>query len=921
LVEAVKPRSGTDRFRQSEVSSPACFYSTGRGLPAFEDLPMAFNPFHTFRKYQRPLIAALAIFCMIMFVASSGLGGRGGDAIYQIMGLFGVTRGKGNLVATLHGRKVTEGDLAELRRDRELASGFLFEVVQRGAAEKLLRMQKDIEDNQKNKDAPPPNPEISRTVGLWSFILRQGMGQIPRRNLHEFAKESLRNVQQQAMLMRTLRPENMKTFDDLSRVLAFEMWFTDPIRNPKSYYFGGTADPADLLDFILWEQQADRLGVTVTETDVLNALDHESGDLGLFASPRATLNVEPLAMQYIAASGSSTRGATLDQLLHALIREFRFTMTQDVIIGTEGGARAARPQNELPQIPAVGTPRDFLEWFRERRTTLRVAVQPVPVSKFLEQVTKTPSEATLTDFYEAYKGVVPAPDKMAVGFKEARRVRVETVSARPDSDFYKKAARDEIAANLAAPLFAAPFGHVSPAAFTQVMDSERISAAYSNYAGEIRSDVARGCAVPFDFTDRRPLFSTVAALTIGATPGALLTAASTANAEDTVYRLGLAKVAGSLLPAGAGAQPLAAIGLPFPYEDRVLPFNEVQDLVLSKVIAEQAPALVNKKLDDFVTELGKLKNRPAEAEAYVAKSIKEFGLSHSIMAEPANAYQLDSDPGLQGLKSLVDRETITETRSGPDTPLSLLVTSGIGVYEPQRYPPGRFSFVNEPYVWWRVKDLPAHERSFGQIRSEVAQSWRFEQARNLAAAEAECIAAAVKKNVEANKSAAEAVKVLRSFSPTLGPDFELNDVARLLPVSTPDAGQGQPYVAYSVPVDRIKYPRPDFVDRLMTLKQPGDVVVVRDRPAATLYVCVLQERSDPIGSLSSPNLTAFLEEYRNADKDGSLWKQQFLPEQRRAYIRQVEEQMRRDATGGNVDSQGNIILPDGIRAAESESSE
>ena len=93
---------------------------------------MAFNPFHSFRKHQRKLIAALAVFCMFMFVVSSGLGRS--DPVYQLLGLFGLSRGKGSVVATLHGHKVTESDIAKLRHDREMASTFLFITTRTGAS-------------------------------------------------------------------------------------------------------------------------------------------------------------------------------------------------------------------------------------------------------------------------------------------------------------------------------------------------------------------------------------------------------------------------------------------------------------------------------------------------------------------------------------------------------------------------------------------------------------------------------------------------------------------------------------------------------------------------------------------------------------------------------------------------------------------
>ncbi len=68
---------------------------------------MAFNPFHSFRKHQKAIFAVLTIMCMLVFVLQFGRG----DMFERMAGLFGSSRGKGDVVATLYGKKVTTGEL------------------------------------------------------------------------------------------------------------------------------------------------------------------------------------------------------------------------------------------------------------------------------------------------------------------------------------------------------------------------------------------------------------------------------------------------------------------------------------------------------------------------------------------------------------------------------------------------------------------------------------------------------------------------------------------------------------------------------------------------------------------------------------------------------------------------------------------
>jgi hypothetical protein len=881
---------------------------------------MAFNPFHAFRKYQRPLIAALAIFCMVLFVVQFGYGRA--DLVNQVMSMFGAGRGRGALVATLHGKKVTEGDLAKLRRDREMASKFLMVIAREGAK---LKISKLLQEEGRGNDAQQPlNAAIKKIGQKWAAIIF-GQARISQAEIFEQGRQDLQELR---LMQSFAKNDDAGSTEELARVLAFEIWLSTPGRSNKDYYFGGNPDAAQLLDFVLWQQQADRLGIVLTEADVIAAVVREGAGQPIISGP--TLAGDSFVQGFL---GNNRFGnAAPDQLTQALNQEFRFVLAQEAVLGAEGGVRGVR-DTVVPEMPAAGTPREFLDWYRNHRTTLKVAVLPVPVKRFVDQVKETPPESTLKALYEQYKGFEPEPSRQLPGFKEPRRVRVQMASARSDSPFYQNAALAQTltapaarqAAPFAAGLFGGPLGGAASAVWPLAFDP--IQREYENYVADMRFWIGSNIGVGTDLTDRRPMYAGIAGLITGATPGSLLSAGTAAVAENTAYDVGLAKAAGSVLAAGAGGQPLAAIGLPFPYVTTVQPQQQVERLLLDRVIDGSrsgegvAPGLLTKNYITFATELSKLKNRPDEAKAYVAKGVKEYGLNLHEMAQARTAYSLEDDPALRPLKEAIIAEERLASSAGQTPEVAPVVLEGNGVYEPRAYPPSRWTRVKEPFLWWRVEDLPARERPYEAVRAQVEAAWRFEKARSLAKTEADRIEAAVKKNVADNNSAAESVKVLRSF----GPEFELDNVARLLPEQTPQPDFGQPYRPYSVPRDRIPYPRPDFLDRLMSLKVPGDVAVLRDKPAATFYVAVLEDRSDPTRSGARLDLKPFLSEYASAGRRGSLWQQQFMPELRRDYVRTVIKQMRIDATGGKkdqLDEEGNYILPPEVaRTSDADSGE
>ena len=63
------------------------------------------------------------------------------------------------------------------------------------------------------------------------------------------------------------------------------------------------------------------------------------------------------------------------------------------------------------------------------------------MEKLIAQVKDKPSEADLQALFDKYKDQEYAPDKDTPGFKQPRRMRLEWISASPDSEYYRKQAR------------------------------------------------------------------------------------------------------------------------------------------------------------------------------------------------------------------------------------------------------------------------------------------------------------------------------------------------------------------------------------------------------------------------------------------------------------------------------------------------
>src|SRR5207249_3428207 len=102
-------------------------------------MPMAFNPFHSFRKHRKVVFAALTIVCMFTFILSGVGGFRGSDPIERLLNVFGSTRHQGPLVVTLHGKKLYQSDLDRLRVGRQLANTLALQAA--GEAREVAAME------------------------------------------------------------------------------------------------------------------------------------------------------------------------------------------------------------------------------------------------------------------------------------------------------------------------------------------------------------------------------------------------------------------------------------------------------------------------------------------------------------------------------------------------------------------------------------------------------------------------------------------------------------------------------------------------------------------------------------------------------------------------------------------------------------
>jgi hypothetical protein len=732
-----------------------------------------------------------------------------------------------------------------------------------------------------------------------------------------------------------MNSDQVKMLTTLSAALAYQAWLLEPPPRRDLFWFGGSRKLDDLLDFLVWKHQADKLGVELTEADVIREVNRDAGGQAVLQGK--SLDKDERFKQFLAAYNRNRReggGLTAADLVAALTDEFRVALAQEALLGQGSGVRAYRAESGIDRSPAAATPDEFLRYFREQRTTLRVALLPVPVDSFLGAVQGGPSDKELEYRYDKYKDQEPDPARREPGFKQPRRIKVEYVSASPQDPFYKEEAK-KLADRLvifsggptqAALRFSAPWSVTVPGAGVAgglslaalPLAFHPLAAEYAKYeSAEYSLRPPPSLQAGFDLNDR----ARQPAALVGQLVGDRLTGAG-ALAAPLAGWLGRAACydtvrtfSGSVL-ACASPSPFSAIGVAFPEFPTKPPYDAARPRLMTRLEDTLAKSLLAKNLATLKDELVKNKANPRLAQGALDKAVKQSHLRLEAMKEPQSQHDIGKDPSWKDLKAVFDDQIAQsapffEAQNQPVPTAAESLFRETGIYTPAE----TRSRDQRTFLWWRSEDLAARVRDFKEVRPEVERAWRIEKARRLARDKAEKVRDEVKAQStkwpkEGEGFEREALDFLNTQALKGSEAFTLDNVALLLhPAREVMMGVGtRKYRPYRVPAaeaDRLPYPPADFVKQLLTLQNPGDALVIKDQPASHFYVAVLLVRSEPTRK-------EFYDLYREVARDADpLW-DFLLAQERNDYRQRVLRQLRRE-TGAPVDEEGKFILPEDVR--------
>jgi hypothetical protein len=531
-----------------------------------------------------------------------------------------------------------------------------------------------------------------------------------QRNIaNEYMREASRRV---LMHVDTLKKDigKVKESDRLERakmLAAIERDLIERLKKPRYFETGVKVD--DLLDFLIWRKEAERLGIQLTKAATREEINRgvhyvlQQGDpenwVYLFSSDDSRDVEWKVRNDHFRASS--------DLVMRALREEFEVRIAKLALAAVRpttlyyGSIKAppfyspaslgGLPQTSPYDWRQAPTPEEFWSYFKKNRAETDYALLPLPVEAFVEKVKAdkklTPTERDLADLFEKYKNRENDPGSVMPGFKSPEMMKIEWVAADPDSAKYRAAAETILAMQTMSPMYAPHLPELTAAVRIAAGRPALEASLYRNYKALIKQGFYQSTRMTdagfplhwYTRFDEPPGVATMLAAGMpGGAPGALPLAnllggvygneaaamslqqkqLSRAVAEESHKRakwfatmvLGTVKP-NALMGIGgatpAWAAPIITQGRKAFFTEQHLPFAAVQDSLMRQLVYSTARDLVHANMEYVRDNLLKDPGNPNYLTLRLREYEQRFGLMHKGTTQFRSRYDIADDPGLK----------------------------------------------------------------------------------------------------------------------------------------------------------------------------------------------------------------------------------------------------------------------------------
>lgn len=406
---------------------------------------MAFNPFVTFQRNRRFWMAAILMICMISFVFCTGLKGDMGERLGWMF-----SGSRGDTVFKLDGRSYGAQQVRELRLQRKLANKLMLNCSDAA----FKKVQKEFFELGKKKEGPAN------------------------------AKDA------------EAREQKLLQLEGVRQVIGQR-------KSRKEYFEIGTKFD-DLVEFAMWQNIADKLGIRLEEehVDLLYIWEFfymlDRNELG---------HIETLTLR-------DFRDANPTFVRKAITEEFRVRMAQEAYLTAQPFAFFGRkrqteglgPKFTTPEIPdevrAPLTLSQLWDSYKKNRQEFEVVLLPIDVGRYLDKIKEKPSEAEKVEYYKEHRDKAVDPNSDIRGLVQQQKIKVEYVYADPTSPAYLESAKLVDRLRVVSPV-ATDTLHGPLAGLTQLWAANEIHRAelQGQYDSLGRNEQASYWTAPYTFRD------------------------------------------------------------------------------------------------------------------------------------------------------------------------------------------------------------------------------------------------------------------------------------------------------------------------------------------------------------------------------------------------------------------------------------
>jgi hypothetical protein len=346
---------------------------------------MAFNPFSGFQKNKKFWMASLTLMTMVTFVLCTGMRGDVGE---KILAMF---RKRGSIIAEVASYRLSYEDLSRMRSDRNMVNEFMLKCCH-VTVENLGKEMEEL-----HKKPLPKDPK---------------------------------QAQEQQQIM----------------VLLHSMQITLIERMRKPRFFEGGVKFDDLVEFKLWQTQADRLGIRL-EDDHLHYLFRNE----FFSAKEMHITQQQIEnAQWEAVRNSRDFGER--NLWKALAEEYRVRLAQIAMLEMQTShIDPTSPDQERAHMSLA----QLWNVYKEKRSEFDITLIPVQVADFTKDVPE-PDDNELEKLFEKHRREKYDPASPLPSFETPIGVKVEFLLADPTSPVYAGTSRAKTVLEMVLPLIGSP---------------------------------------------------------------------------------------------------------------------------------------------------------------------------------------------------------------------------------------------------------------------------------------------------------------------------------------------------------------------------------------------------------------------------------------------------------------------------------